>query len=188
MVAHAGYRNGAHIEQLVSHSVQTLVCPEALKRETPRPGCDNGLYASMRRVLEARPVTRSTSSANPRIETEVAHELAGAMEATNIPDRGQERLRADHIDPGHRQQPSRGHRLQGVRGDQRLDRCDLLIEELDVAQRGRYRLLLRERQLELGEPLADFDPEQVREREPSDPRSQHGPLQRPRSENHDECT
>ena len=53
VVADAGYWNGAHIEHLVNQGIQTLVCPEALKRETPRPGRDKGLYAFMRRVLES---------------------------------------------------------------------------------------------------------------------------------------
>ncbi len=53
VVADAGYWNGAHMKQLVSHGIQTLLCPEALKRETPRPGRDKGLDAFMRRVLES---------------------------------------------------------------------------------------------------------------------------------------
>lgn len=53
VVADAGYWNGAHIEHLVNQGIQTLVCPEALKRTTPRPGRDQGLYAFMRRVLES---------------------------------------------------------------------------------------------------------------------------------------
>jgi len=53
VVADAGYWNGAHIEHLVNQGIQTLVCPEALKRKTPRPGRDKGLYAFMRRVLES---------------------------------------------------------------------------------------------------------------------------------------
>jgi transposase len=53
VVADAGYWNGAHIEHLVDQGIQTLVCPEALKRATPRPGRDGGLYAFMRRVLES---------------------------------------------------------------------------------------------------------------------------------------
>jgi hypothetical protein len=53
VVADAGYWNGAHIEHLVNQGIQTLVCPEALKRATPRPGRDRGLYAFMRRVLES---------------------------------------------------------------------------------------------------------------------------------------
>jgi hypothetical protein len=53
VVADAGYWNGAHIEHLVNQGIQTLVCPEALKRATPRPGRDRGLYAFMRRFLES---------------------------------------------------------------------------------------------------------------------------------------
>jgi transposase len=53
VVADAGYWNRPHIEHLVNQGIQTLVCPEALKRATPRPGRDRGLYAFMRRVLES---------------------------------------------------------------------------------------------------------------------------------------
>jgi Transposase DDE domain len=31
----------------------TLVCPDALRREKPRPGRTDGMYAFMRRVLES---------------------------------------------------------------------------------------------------------------------------------------
>jgi transposase len=53
VVADAGYWNRPHIEHLVNQGIQTLVCPEALNRATPRPGRDGGLYAFMRRVLES---------------------------------------------------------------------------------------------------------------------------------------
>jgi transposase len=53
VVADAGYWNRPHIEHLVNQGIQTLVCPEALNRATPRPGRDQGLYAFMRRVLES---------------------------------------------------------------------------------------------------------------------------------------
>jgi transposase len=53
VVADAGYWNRPHIEHLVNQGIQTLVCPEALNRATPRPGRDRGLYAFMRRVLES---------------------------------------------------------------------------------------------------------------------------------------
>jgi Transposase DDE domain/Transposase domain (DUF772) len=49
----AGYWNKQHIEYLVSQGMTTLVCPEALKREKPRPGRTGGMYAFMRRVLES---------------------------------------------------------------------------------------------------------------------------------------
>jgi Transposase DDE domain len=50
VVADAGYWSRSHIEHLVNQGIQTLVCPEALNRSTPRPGRDGGLYAFMRRV------------------------------------------------------------------------------------------------------------------------------------------
>ena len=52
LVADAGYWNRPHIEHIVNQGIQTLVCPEALKRDTPRPGREGGLYAFMRRALE----------------------------------------------------------------------------------------------------------------------------------------
>jgi hypothetical protein len=45
--------------------------------------------------------------------------------------------------------------------DQPLDRGDLLVEELDLADRAVDRLALLERQLQPGEPLAALDAEQV---------------------------
>ena len=53
VVADAGYWKKKDIEHVVNQGIQTLVCPEALKRSTPRPGRDRGLYAFMRRVLES---------------------------------------------------------------------------------------------------------------------------------------
>jgi hypothetical protein len=53
VVADAGYWKKNDIEHVVGQGIQTLVCPEALKRSTPRPGRDRGLYAFMRRVLES---------------------------------------------------------------------------------------------------------------------------------------
>ncbi len=53
VVADAGYWKNTDIEHVVGQGIQTLVCPEALKRSAPRPGRDSGLYAFMRRVLES---------------------------------------------------------------------------------------------------------------------------------------
>ncbi len=53
VVADAGYWKKSDIEHVVNQGIQTLVCPEALKRATPRPGRDGGLYAFMRRALES---------------------------------------------------------------------------------------------------------------------------------------
>jgi transposase len=52
VVADAGYWKKTDIEHVVNQGIQTLVCPEALKRSSPRPGRGGGLYAFMRRVLE----------------------------------------------------------------------------------------------------------------------------------------
>jgi hypothetical protein len=53
VLADAGYWNTGHIERLVSDGLQTLVPPEARKRDTPRPGRVGGLYTFMRTVLAA---------------------------------------------------------------------------------------------------------------------------------------
>jgi hypothetical protein len=58
------------------------------------------------------------------------------------------------LTPRHRHQPPRRLRLERLRGDQRLDRGDLCVEEPGVAQTRRDRLLLLDRQLKLGQPPA----------------------------------
>ena len=71
----------------------------------------------------------------------------------------------DHVDPGHGHQPARPPaELSASRGDQPLDRRDLGVEELDLAQRRVDRLALLDRQLELGQPRAPLDPEQIGDR------------------------
>src|SRR5271166_2081719 len=75
-----------------------------------------------------------------RVEAEVADEVACAAEALRVPDRCQEARGDDHVDPGHRHQPLDLFALEGGLGDQLLDRGDLLVEKVDLAD-PRVRLL-----------------------------------------------
>jgi len=69
--------------------------------------------------------------------------------APDVADRGQERLSADHVDAGHGHQSARVRRAQRLARDQPLDRGDLCVQELDMAQRALDRLCLLDRQLKL---------------------------------------
>jgi hypothetical protein len=71
-------------------------------------------------------------------------------------------MRADHVDARHGHQPPQLGRLERLAGDLPLDRSDLWVEELDVAQARRDRLCLLERQLERAQPRAPLDAEQIR--------------------------
>jgi Transposase DDE domain len=63
VVADAGYWNGPHIEQLVSHGIQTLVCPRRSSARRRDPDATRVSTRSCAVSLKARPVTRSTSNA-----------------------------------------------------------------------------------------------------------------------------
>jgi hypothetical protein len=49
-LADAGYWHRAQ-ESILSGGMAVLLPPDAIKRGRPRPGCDGGAYAFMRRVL-----------------------------------------------------------------------------------------------------------------------------------------
>ena len=63
----------------------------------------------------------------------------------------------------HRHQPSDLRPVQGLAGDQLVDRGDLCVQERDLPQAGIDRLALLERQLEISQPPAAHDAEQVSE-------------------------
>ena len=72
--------------------------------------------------------------AHARVEAEVADELARRGEAADVADRGHERRRGLHVDArdGHQPQDLRpGERLLG---DLAIERGDLGVEEVDLAQ------------------------------------------------------
>ncbi len=102
--------------------------------------------------------------AHARIKPEIGDQRPRAAEPADIADRGQKLCRADHVHAGHGQQPARLRRAQRLARDQPLGRGDLAVEELDVAQRALERLGLLDRQLELAQPLASLDSEEVRHR------------------------
>src|SRR5215211_7648818 len=99
---------------------------------TPTPAWRSGLSG---RAL-------SRTGARARIEPQIGDQLPRAAEPADVADRGQKRRRADHVHPGHGHQPACLRRAQRLAGDQPLDRSDLPIEELDVAQRRLDRLRL----------------------------------------------
>jgi hypothetical protein len=74
----------------------------------------------------------------------------------------------DHIDSGHRHQPSDLARIERGACDQPLDLGDLPIEQLDLAHCRVDRLALLLGQLELGEPAPALDPEEACERGATD--------------------
>jgi hypothetical protein len=102
--------------------------------------------------------------AHPGIEAEVADELARALEAADVADRGEEARGDDHVDAGHAHQPPDLAGLERALRDQSLDRGDLRVQELDLADRGVDGLALLDRQLDAGEPAPALDAEQVGDR------------------------
>ena len=87
-----------------------------------------------------------------RIEPEVADKLAGAVEARDIADGGHERRGGHQAHAGHGHQSPDLLRIQGVLRDVALQRCDLLVEESDLAYDPVDGLTFIVWQLEAGEP------------------------------------
>jgi hypothetical protein len=100
------------------------------------------------------------------VESEICDQLAAGQEPVGVPDRGDEGRGADEVHARHGHQPPDLRPGQRLLGDQPLDRRDLRIEELDLADASVDRLALLQRQLQPGQPRAALDPEQVRARRP----------------------
>ena len=107
---------------------------------------------------------RAARLTHARVEAEVADELAPGWEAADVADGGQERRGDDHVDARDGHQPPDLRRGKRRLGDRPLDRGDLLVEKLDLAQTAVDRLALIDRQLELAQPSAAGLAEQVADR------------------------
>src|SRR5439155_7144448 len=95
------------------------------------------------------------------VETEVADQLAGGREATDVADRGEQRSGGDEVHAGQGEQASPLRRGEHLLGQGLLDQGDLTVEELDLAQAGRNRLLLIGREDLRVEPAAPAGAEQI---------------------------
>jgi hypothetical protein len=76
---------------------------------------------------------RAAGLAHPRIETQVADQLAGAAEAVHVVDHGDHGGRTDEADAGDRHQAADLCRVHRVTGDGHLEALDLTVEEGDRA-------------------------------------------------------
>jgi hypothetical protein len=90
---------------------------------------------------------------------QVADQLAWALEAVDLADRGQQAGGDDHVHAGHAHQPPHLRPVKRVACDQALHCGDLDVEQLDLAHAAVDRLALLERQLQRGEPCAALDAE-----------------------------
>jgi hypothetical protein len=128
-----------------------------------------------------------TGLAYARIEAEVADQVAGGREAADLADRPEQRRGGDEVHPGQGEQPPHLDRGEHLPGQRPLDQGDLAVEEGDLAQAGRERLLLVGRQLLRGEPAAAASAEEIAHRRPAlqvaDQRRVHLVL-RPRAQPH----
>jgi len=52
LVADAGYWHQVQMQNIINRGTQVLVPPDSIKRKSPRPGWDGGLYDHMRRILD----------------------------------------------------------------------------------------------------------------------------------------
>jgi transposase len=52
LVADAGYWHQVQMQNIINRGTQVLVPPDSIKRRSPRPGWDGGLYDHMRRTLD----------------------------------------------------------------------------------------------------------------------------------------
>jgi hypothetical protein len=71
---------------------------------------------------------------HPRVEPEVRDELARVAEAADVADAGHERGRGLQVDSGHAHQPAHLAGTDRRLGQRAVDRGDLLVEEIDLAQ------------------------------------------------------
>jgi hypothetical protein len=95
------------------------------------------------------------------VEAEVADQLPGGREATDVTDRGQQGAGGDDVDPGESEQPTQLVRGEHQLGQRPIDRRDLAVKEVDPAQAGLEHLPLVDRQLLLGEPAPAGAAEEV---------------------------
>jgi hypothetical protein len=102
--------------------------------------------------------------ADARVEAEVADQLPRAGEAADVADRGEQRRGGDEVHAGQRQQPPHLGRAQHLFGERPLDQGDLAVEERDLAQAGRDRLLLVGGQLLRAQPAPTADAEEIAHR------------------------
>jgi hypothetical protein len=79
---------------------------------------------------------RLAGLADLRVQAEVGDEFAAGQKPARVADGGDERRGADQVDPGDGHQPADLRPLERLLGDQPLDRDDLRIEELDLADPG----------------------------------------------------
>src|SRR6266540_7116348 len=79
--------------------------------------------------------------AHARVEAEIADQVTRGREATDLTDRGDQRRGGDEVHPGQSQQPPHLPRGEHLPGERTLDQRDLGVEERDLAQADRDRLL-----------------------------------------------
>ncbi len=99
-----------------------------------------------------------------RVEPEVTDELARPVKAADLADLGHERGGDDHVDAGDGHQPLDLRASERLGRDQALDRRDLCVQEVDLAQRRVDGLALLGGQLELGQPAPALGPEGLSKR------------------------
>jgi hypothetical protein len=105
---------------------------------------------------------RLAGLADLRIQAQVGDQLAAGEEPLWVADGGDEARGADQVHARDGHQPPDLRPLQRLLGDQPLDRGDLAVEEVDVADPGLDGLALFQRHLKTREPPAALEAEQVR--------------------------
>ncbi|MGF1598394.1 MAG: hypothetical protein ACFCVK_15925 [Acidimicrobiales bacterium] len=96
------------------------------------------------------------------VETQVAQELARALEAADVADRGHESRRGGEVDSRHGEQELNRAVLEGGSFDDLVETLELFAQELELAKARRHCLSLVIGQLDTIEPAQPLDPEQVR--------------------------
>ena len=104
--------------------------------------------------------------ADARVEAEVADQLARRGEAADVADRGHEGRRRLHVDAGDGHQPQQLRPGERLLGDLAIERGDLGVEEVDLAQTAIEGQPLVDRQLQPGQPAAAALAERVGNRRP----------------------
>ena len=123
--------------------------------------------ASVRASLLGDPPMRRGLTAgllDPRVQTEIRHELLGLAEAAEVPDRGDDRQRDRRVNARDRHQPLHLAAAQRDPAELGVDDPQLLRVEVELAQQRSDGELLIGRQRLASQPHATLDPEQVRRR------------------------
>ena len=95
---------------------------------------------------------------DPWVQAEIGGQLAPIAEAADVADGGHEGRRDDDVDAGDGHQPLDLGPAERLGGDELIDRGDLGVEKVDLAQASVDRLALADRQLLLAEPARPLTP------------------------------